>query len=332
MKIFVTGATGFVGSHLCELLTKQGHEVYSLVRNLNKASEFNLPGTYIKGSLASSNSNEWIKDLPDDLECVVHTAGIVHSPNANDFQKINTDATEILFNDLKNKYQKLNFVFVSSLAASGPALNSIELKETDKENPVSLYGESKLNAEKYIKEKLPENWQLTILRPPMVIGPRDPAVLDVFKMVKQGIVLKAGANANAKEYSYICVYDLVKLITLAIKRETGNSKEVFFTSHPSSITMGELIEVIKSKMNKKRVLSLAMPLFIIKAIANLIGVLSKFIKIEFRLTPDKMKELVADAWLCSGEKSISELDMSYEWDFEKTIEETLLDYKSRGWI
>jgi len=332
MKVLVTGATGFVGSHLCELLEKQGHEVYSLVRNPKKAEEFNVPGKLVKGSLSPKQSNLWVKELPLDLDCVVHTAGVVHSPNTNVFHQINTEATKVLFEDLNMVYKSLNFVFVSSLAAAGPSLKSQALNEEDNDRPVSIYGQSKLNAENYLKENISNDWKLTILRPPMVIGPRDPAVLDVFKMVKQGLILMAGSNAKDKVYSYVCVYDLVKLISLAIDRNSGKHHETFFTSHPKSITMDELISKIQQKMDKKKSFFLPMPLFLVKSIANTVGFLSKFIQIDFRLTPDKMNELLPEAWLCSGDKSTQKLDMNYEWDFDKTIEETLLDYRQRGWL
>ncbi len=332
MKVLVTGATGFVGSHLCELLIEQGHEVYSLVRNLNKAKEFNVPGIFIKGSLVASGSNKWISDLTTDLDCIVHTAGIVHSLNTKIFHEINTEATKVLFSDLNKKFTKLNFIFVSSLAAAGPANNLLELKESDFPKPVSMYGKSKLNAEEFLKENIPANWQLTILRPPMVIGPRDPAILDIFKMVKQGVILMAGTNAKEKVYSYVCVFDLVKLISIAVTTDTKYKNEIFYTSHPQSITMDEIISTIKKKMNKKHSLYLPMPYFIVKSIALTVGLLSKFIQIEFRLTPDKMHELLPNAWLCSGDKSTKDLDMSYDWDFEKTIEETFVDYQKRGWL
>ena len=86
MKILVTGSTGFVGSHLCQLLDKSGHEVYALVRNPSKAKEFNIPGHHIKGDLSSF---DWVATLPDDLDAVVHTAGIVHSgdDSGSDFKE-----------------------------------------------------------------------------------------------------------------------------------------------------------------------------------------------------------------------------------------------------
>ena len=68
MKIFITGATGFLGSHLCEQLEIEGHELFILVRSEKKQKEFNVPGKIIKGSLSSNDPNDWIKELPNRLD------------------------------------------------------------------------------------------------------------------------------------------------------------------------------------------------------------------------------------------------------------------------
>ena len=95
MKILVTGATGFVGSHLCDLLEKNGHQVWSLARSQKKVKEFNVPGTIVEGSLDPNTPPSWIASLPNDLDAVIHTAGIVHSFNPKEFYQINTQIVEL---------------------------------------------------------------------------------------------------------------------------------------------------------------------------------------------------------------------------------------------
>ncbi len=178
MKVLVTGATGFVGSHLCDLLTKNNHQVFALVRNPTKAKEFGVPGVHLQGDLSSF---EWINDLPKDLDAVVHTAGIVHSFDSKDFYDVNATATKALIEALAS-FDGLKFTLVSSQAAGGPSPKSNPAKE-DANAAVSDYGRSKRLAEEYVA-CAPKSWSVSVVRPPMVIGPRDPAVLDIFKMVK----------------------------------------------------------------------------------------------------------------------------------------------------
>jgi nucleoside-diphosphate-sugar epimerase len=330
MKVLVTGATGFVGGHLCDDLISRGHEVFALVRNLEKAKEFNIPGTYIQGSLSHDKEHNWVEELPSDLDAVIHTAGIVHSFNLDDFQKVNFEATQQLFNDLKTRYPKLKMVFISTLAAMKPAQKGIELTESDLTNPPSAYGLSKEKAEKFLIKEAPKNWEIIIIRPPMVIGPRDTGVLDVFKMVESGLILLTGLNGKNKEYSFVCVHDLVDVIIKSLE-SPGLHGEVFFAAHPENISLIQLIETIQRKMNKKAI-KLPIPMPVIKSLAHTLSGINKIIPISIRLTPDKVHELTPESWLCSGKKSEEKLKKEYCWNLERTIETTLQDYRKRGWL
>ncbi|MDC1173956.1 NAD(P)-dependent oxidoreductase [Bacteriovoracaceae bacterium] len=331
MKVLITGSTGFVGSHLSDLLSEAGHQVYSLARNPNKFSAFNVQGTMIKGDLPSQGDIGWIDELPSDLDAVVHTAGVVHSFNEDLFTNVNALATKNLIENLRSKYSNLKFILVSSLAAVGPSSKGKLHTEECSTHAISRYGKSKLKAEKYLEDLAPKEWSTSIIRPPMVIGPRDTGVLDVFKMVNSRFVLFAGLNAKAKEYSFICVYDLIQVIKKAVETQEKMHNESFFASHPQVITMELLIDMIKSTMNKST-LNLVVPFSFVKVLAHTIDTARKVIPIEFRLTPDKLYELEPDSWTCSGQKSVELLNMNYEWDLYKTIKVTYEDYKERGWL
>ena len=327
MKILITGATGFVGSHLSDLLHDEGHEVFSLVRNPKKAKDFNIKGTLIQGSLHPVQKHHWVAELPVNLDAVVHTAGIVHSFSKRDFFSVNTESTRQLMEDLAFKYPKLKFVFISSLAAAGPGANF--QKEEDLATPVSDYGRSKLLAEKILQNEAPNTWNKIFIRPPMVIGPRDPAILDVFKMVKNGIVPSVGTKGGQKLYSFIGVFDLIETIKLSLYKET-EATEVFYSSFPDAVKFQELLAVIAKVMGKKRKpLILPLPLTAVKMVTKLISFRSPT---NVRLTPDKINEIVPKEWTCSGEKASLKLGQSYGWDLEKIVEATLKDYKLREWL
>ena len=66
MKVLVTGSTGFLGSHLCELLIKEGHEVYAQARNEKKFQQFKIQGHFIQGDLETEKTNRWVSKLPKD--------------------------------------------------------------------------------------------------------------------------------------------------------------------------------------------------------------------------------------------------------------------------
>ena len=330
MKILVTGANGFVGSHLTDELLKKGHEVFALMRNPSKWEDEHHPNLkIIKGDLDLDNL-PWINELPLDLNAIVHTAGIVHHYLTDEFFRVNAEGTLYLIESLKKRYTHLHFILISSLAAGGPSVDEFSKRaECDLDLPVSLYGQSKKKAEDYLKKFAPPTYTLSVVRPPMVIGPRDPAVLDVVKMVQNSFVLLPGINSLKKRYSFVCVYDLVQSIVMILE-----TKKPFFiySSHPRVITFFELTNQIKRELNKKVVFYFPMPIIFVRLLSKLLAVLYRVYPHQMRLTPDKIFELEALNWSCDQSISENELGMIYQYDLEKTIQVTLADYKKRKWI
>lgn len=334
LKIFVTGATGFVGSHLCDKLKREGHQVYALVRNEKKLKLLEEKVNIVNGSLASEGQNKWIQVLPDDLDVVYHLAGIVHHFDAQQFITTNFLASKILLDDLKSKYKKdLKIIFLSSLAAAGPTSEKEETIDEEKTpKPVSEYGRSKLLTEEMFAQEIPKNWNLNIFRPPMVIGPRDPAVLDVFKMVKGGFVPVVGHEGHKNNYSFICVFDLIDILFATLYQQKENNKEIYFTSHPQSASFEELVNAIQATQDKRRVRFIHFPFLLLKFFSMVASLIYKILPVEIRITPDKLFELKEKKWLCSGKKVAKDFQYEYQWDLDRTIKVTTEDYKNRGWL
>ncbi len=327
MKIFITGANGFVGTHLCLKLLEHGHTVYGLVRTPSKMSFAHPQFIIVKGDLNSF-------ELPLDIDACIHTAGLVHSFDENDFFQVNANATAALIDILKNHF-KINplkpfkFILLSSLAAAGPSLKGQIKDEMEIDFPVSAYGRSKKLAEELLKTNAPKEWLCSIIRPPMVIGPGDPAILDIFKMVQSGLVLLPGTDSLSKQYSFVCVFDLVKTIIYVVESDN----EVFiYSAYDSVIIFKQLIEEIKKQLKKTWIIYIPTPLFIIKFLSFLLKIVHKIIPHQLRLTPDKIFELKAQAWTCSSKKSQSLLGQTYQFDLPKTIQITLADYQKRHWL
>ena len=327
MKVLITGANGFVGLHLLELLLKSNHEVFALVRNPKTLNHLSHPKLHIlQGSIDEINF-DWIKSLPHDLETCVHTAGIVHSFILDEFLRINAFATENLIENLLGINPNIHFVLISSLAAAGPSLLETPRSEEEMLFPVSNYGRSKKKAEEILRNSKIKHQ--TIIRPPMVIGPRDGAVLDIFKMVKSRIIVMPGLDSKAKQYSFVCVFDLIE----TIKRVVENKKTgVFFSASPEVITFKELIEKIKKLFGYHFIIYLPLPKFITKLVAFFLNLAYRLKPHNIRLTPDKYFELTAKNFTCSGKKSEQELSQFYQYDINKTLEVTFADYKSKNWI
>ncbi len=329
MKILVTGANGFVGTHLTQKLLNEGHTVYALVRKPSKMLLTHMNLILLQGDLNSPELS-WTKSLPTDLKTCVHSAGLVHTYLHDEFTQVNVDGTKNLINALKWLYPiNFKFLLISSLAAAGPA-NLGEIKdESQIDFPVSLYGRSKKGAEDIMKTLAPSSWICSIVRPPMIIGPGDVAVLDIFKMVKGRVIILPGINSKIKEYSFVCVFDLIETITKLI--ETNHS-QMFYSSFERIITFKELIDEIKKQMGIHFLIYLPIPFFIVKFLSFILNIFYKIKNHNIRLTPDKIYELKALAWTCDASLSRKILTQEYHYDLNKTVAVTLADYKKRRWL
>jgi nucleoside-diphosphate-sugar epimerase len=294
MKAFVTGATGFIGSHLCEELIKRGYAVTCLVRetsNLKWIDDLNLKR--VKGDCTDRES---LYNSIHDFDYVFHLAGLTKSSSDDAFFSINTKGTENLIKAVAEKNPQLKrFVYISSLSAVGPSKNGTPVDEHVHPSPVSNYGRSKLEGEKAIlhyKNTIP----VTILRPAAVYGPRDKDFLVLFKMIKRGIFPDWGKSY----YSFLYVDDLVQGIIHCAERKEAEGK-IYFMSENTVHTNEEVVKLISSALNAKA-MRLKVPKFVIPFCSFIgdkthAGIINK----------DKMKEFTHSHWTCNAKKVKEEI-------------------------
>lgn len=325
MKIFVTGASGYIGGHLCSRLISEGHIVYGLSR---KNANFAASAFYqINGRLSVSDSNQWIEKLPLDLDAVIHLAGLTVSFNPEKFYESNAKTTEILINDLKKKYERLKFIFISSTAAAGPSLKNTPNSENDVPAPVSHYGKSKLLAEQLLSQNASEKWTRIILRPPPVIGPGDKAFDDIFRLADRfGIFLVPGPNWRQVKSSFVSIHDLTGVICKCLKYDSPDVS-IFFAAHPDPFTMSDFINAVKSASGKRKLFIIPWPLVLGKLFARLSRIFARAAGFKSSVAPDKVDEVKCLYWVCSSEKSQKLLNFIYKWDFHDSIEDAFRAYK-----
>ncbi|MBF0359695.1 MAG: NAD(P)-dependent oxidoreductase [Oligoflexia bacterium] len=351
MKILVTGSTGFIGSHICEQLASEGHQVLALVRKQKKwenlstscscsAKKFKFI-TPIFDSIDPEGSWAWIDRLPADLDVVVHTAGVVHSHRPSEFYRTNLTATSILVEKLKRKYafnHKLKFIFLSSLSAA-PTIKSM---------PVGHYGRSKLLAEEFLIKNAPSNWNVEIIRPPIVIGPRDPQLLHIFKIVKKGYYFVVGPNGEMNQYSFICVYDLVKYVINQFTQKSSSSSSsksstspspikinIHHPAYPSTITYKEFHLEMAREQGVSSLKKITIPRFLLKPVAYTISALTYICPplSKVPLTADKSKELLEHTWLVPSDSDSDNDNYSnnnFKWNLNSSVKVTIEDYNQRG--
>lgn len=326
MKVFITGATGFVGSFLAERLVHANHEVRCLVRkqsNLRWIADLDIECFY--GSLYDKES--LIRGIKG-CDVIYNVAGVTKARTEAEYFAGNFEGTKNLIDAVSSQKNKISrFVHVSSQAAVGPSPTIIPIDEMHSPNPLTFYGKSKLAGEEYVKS-LDKKMPLTIVRPPAVYGPRETDILEFFRTVKMGVIPQLGGKD--KYLSLIHVKDLVRGIIMAAEHEQAVGQTYFITSaQPYS---WEEISRITLKVLQKKGVKIPVPIVLMKVISSISEGVSTLTKKPALVNHQKIIEIEQDFWTCSPQKAQNELGFSAEIGLENGIRETLIWYKENDWL
>lgn len=321
MKAFVTGATGFIGSHLVGELTNRDYEVTCLVKKTSDLKWIEgLKTAIVYGDCAEEDS---LSNVPPDCEYVFHLAGLTKARKDEDFFCVNAKGTENLLNAVAKKIPGLKrFIYISSLAAAGPGRNGRPVDETSEPLPVSSYGLSKLKGEDAVW-KFRGAMPVTIIRPPAVYGPRDKDFHVLFKMIKKGFYPYLGSCY----YSLLYVEDLVRgIISAALSKEAEGG--IYFLSdgkiYSDSDITGEITNVLGTRAMKVRI-----PKPVIKILLGLSDRLGSEISI---INKDKLREVAHCYWVCDSSKAEKELGFIPKVGLKEGIKWTADWYRIHQWL
>ncbi len=317
-RVLVTGANGFIGSHLCEYLVHQGYQVRALVRKTsNREWLEGLPVELFFGDLTSPDT---LKDAVAGVQAVLHTAAVVRARRQEDFVRVNYEGTKALA-WLAVEAGVEHFVLFSSVAAAGPGSPDRPLDETRTPMPVSNYGRAKLAAENAVLE-LKERMQVVLLRFPAVYGPRDRDGLMLWRTFARGWAPVLGGT-----FSLIYVADAVRAAVLAMERDVP-SGAIYFVSDGNCYNY-DMIAREWERITGKRLRRLRVPL----VLGMLAARIYSWLKREGTIfNPDKVRELSQECWVCENRRAETELGFKPEYDLCRGGEITLRWYKERGWI
>ncbi len=328
MKILVTGATGFIGSHLVDYLIELGYDVRATIRKTSNLQW--LKDKKIELIETNLNSIDDTIEAVSGVDYIYHIAGLVAAKNYNTFLKANRDATATILKACEQSNPNLRrFVLVSSQTVAGPS-SSLENPQTEDDvpRPITSYGKSKLEGEKITlsySEKIP----ITIVRPPAVYGPRDTAIRDIFKIANKGIAPLIGFED--KFVSLIYVKDLVRGIVLAGESNISEGQIYFITSH-QFYTWNEIMDTMKTALGRKHLLKLRIPNALVLAIARISDIIGQFSEKPPVFDYEKGIDFIQKYWICSPEKARRDLDFVSEISLEDGLTETAEWYKLMNWI
>lgn len=323
---FITGASGFIGSHLADFLLQKGWKVICLVRpssNLQWLKD--KPVTVLSADISE---REKISPLVSESTHIFHLAGVLFGKDREEYIQGNLEYTKRLLNLIKTAKPNLKrFLYVGTLASAGPSENGKLPDESDELKPITWYGESKALAENFLKENIGEI-PLTVIRPPVVYGPRDYAMFELFKASRLGLNLIPG-NKN-KYISIIYIKDLIQGIYDACISETTIGR-TYFLANEEYCPQYHLGEIIIRKMNRSPV-NVVIPWIIMRAVSNLLDFFGKLFGKKVILNRQKLLEIGQNYWICSSARAKADFGFQAETKLEDGIAETLKWYKENRWL
>jgi nucleoside-diphosphate-sugar epimerase len=326
-RILITGASGFIGGFLVEEALQRGWEVTAALRATSDRTW--LQDARIR-FLELNFRNE--ADLQEKLkkaerfDFIIHNAGSTKEPNRENYFAANFENTKRFVEALQNNEQAPDkFLYVSSLAAIGPAKYDQWLKPERPPQPVTFYGESKLAAEQYLASLTDFPW--AAVRPTAVFGPRERGIYLAIKLAARGWAFLLGSKPQ--RLSFIYVKDLVQLMFAALER--GRSGKIYLASDGKAYSSEELSKAVEAVTGKKT-FQLKIPLPLVRAAAGISEIAGKIQGETPPLNLEKLAELTAESWLCDMTETFGDLDFQPRYDLYSGMAETVKWYKENRWL
>lgn len=328
MKVLLTGATGFVGSHVADVLHERGHVVHYIARATSNMRWLDgKPFKRVEGSLFDLHS---LQEAVTDVDAVIHVAGLTAARNEEEYRRGNRDATQNLIDAVRLYRPGLQrFVHISSMAAAGPAASLEHPRLEDEDcHPITAYGRTKLEAEVVVRDVMQEI-PCTIIRPPAVYGERDEAVLTFFQTIRSGIMPLIGFDD--KHVSLVHIHDLARGIVDALEAPVAEG-QTYYISSDEFYTWRQISQLTGRIMGKKFQVPIRIPHTAVMSIAGVVGFFGNMTKKPPVLNYEKGLDIIQGYWICSTAKARRELGYRQQVSLEDGLARSVSWYRKQGWL
>ncbi len=327
MKVLLTGGSGFLGSHVAQLLNDDGHDVRALVR---KTSDTRFLRSLPRVELFEGS----VEDRPsclaacEGVDAVIHAAGLVKARSRAEFELTNVVGTQnVLDAAIERQPGVRRFVFVSSLAARAPSPDGRPLPLDAPAAPVTAYGRSKLAAERLVlaaKDKL----HVTVVRPTAIYGPRDKEMLQLFQYAKMRILPSIGAPEG--KLTLIFGEDCARGVILAMHAAVPSGR-AYDLDDGTVYSRRELSEGLERAIGKKALVSFPIPDFVVKALGKATDVYGRVTNRAVMVTSEKVTELLQQ-WVGDSSTARAELGFTPTVTWEEGARRTAQWYFANHWL
>ncbi|MCI0814920.1 MAG: NAD-dependent epimerase/dehydratase family protein [Chloroflexi bacterium] len=326
MKVLITGASGFLGSHIAEQFAAAGHETRLLLRRTSSREFLTFPHEEAIGDVTDPGS---LRPAVEGVEAVVHPAGLIKARSEAEFRAVNEQGTSNLVKAIEERAPDLRrFVYISSMSAHGPSPGG-EPRPTEAEpKPVSAYGRSKLGGETATRASALAD-RSVIFRMPVIYGPRDPALLPFFKAVRLRIAPLLWGGRN--RLSIIYASDAASAVVAATTADTDAGGRTYCPEDGIVYAWRDLLSAIESASGRQA-LMVPIPLIGYQAAglgSELFGRITGQAQVFDR---DKVREMRRRAWVCSSTELREDLGWRPGVQIEEGARLTHEWYREAGWL
>jgi 2-alkyl-3-oxoalkanoate reductase len=325
--IALTGATGFLGSHIADILLARGFRVRAAVRRTSNHRW--IEGKDLETMIVDLADAESCRQFLDGTSGLIHCAGAVTATSEDQYRQANVLTTDNLLACAQTAWAGRDdspaFVFISSMAAHGPAGLDEPAIEKNTPHPITAYGRSKLAAEESVQR--PE-WcfRRAILRPPSLYGPRDPEFLPLFKAAARGITARLGQSMTGLSLVHGRDAASAAVALLSCEQACGT---YFVDDGKTGYNWNELAAVLSS-ISGKKIRTLQVPLVLLKIAATVVG--RRRSTSSPVLNPDRIRDLETAGWVCDGILLRQVTGWNPTFDALTGFEDTMKFFKEQGWL
>lgn len=325
MRVLLTGATGFVGSHVVEKLLDHNQEVVALVRATSDVEHLQTLGVeMVEGSLGEA---EKLRSVLSEIDALIHVAGLTAAPGPDVLYQVNVDGTRDLADHLAEVADEgTRFIYISSVAAQGPSRGAKPRSLDEIPRPVSHYGRSKLGGEGAVLAY--RKWlDVTILRPPAVYGPRDRDMFEVFQLANRRLAPVIGGED--RWLSIIHAEDVARAVVACLK--APGDGEIYPIDDGHCYSWRQLGDLIAQAVGKQAV-TVPLPEWVFRVAATASELGGSALNMTATFNRDKYLEMIQPSWVCGHAEIRDALDWEPKWDLAEGARQTAAWYREQGWL